>query len=56
MGGHENPRGADDIEISHPKEHARVEWIAKEASDNRAVNLTELLNHCITNFGMAITR
>jgi hypothetical protein len=33
-----------------------VEWLAKKAANNTAVNRTELLNECIERFGKNITR
>jgi hypothetical protein len=43
-------------ELSPEVEYALVDWIAKKAYDNKAVNRTELLNYCITNSRTAITR
>jgi hypothetical protein len=43
-------------ELAPESEQAILQWIAKNASDNKAVNRTKLLNHCIEQFGKHITR
>jgi hypothetical protein len=43
-------------EFSPDREAEIVEWPAKKAANNTAVNRTELLNECIERFGKSVTR